>query len=78
MSKTNTAPSAKGWGKSSVSRKWHYFNNETFSLCRKIGFYYGKVEDTMHGDVNNCAECKKRLKSLLKKPSPDSSAAQSD
>jgi len=50
----------EGWGKSPVSRKWHYFRNHT-SLCGKIGFYFGPVEQGSDNSPNNCAKCCKEL-----------------
>lgn len=63
MEKCN-APDAKGWGKSPASRKWHYFNRDSFSLCGKIGFYFGPVSDNLHESPENCAECKKKFKKV--------------
>lgn len=51
-----------GWGKSPVSRKWHYFDTGGFSLCGKIGFYFGPKEQGKDNSPNNCAECRRRLK----------------
>ncbi len=60
-SNTNEALQA-GWGKSPASRKWHFFPaNDTFSLCRKVGFFASNERlDSDHENENNCAECKKR------------------
>ncbi len=40
------------WGKPGCSRKWHLFEVDangdrpsSFSLCGKIGFYFGPVDD---------------------------------
>lgn len=55
-----------GWGKSPASRKWHYFNAESFSLCRRIGFFFGEVEQGMNTHADNCAECKRKLTTLQK------------
>jgi len=52
--------SAEGWGKSPASRKWHYFRKHD-SLCRRIGFYFGPVEQGNNGSPDNCTECRKRL-----------------
>ena len=57
-----------GWGKSPASKKWHYFpENDSFSLCRKIGFFFGKRDASKNEHPDNCAECKKKLTVLLKK-----------
>ncbi len=55
-----------GWGKpgSSRNQKWHYFNNESTSLCRKWGFFWGYVEQGNDENSDNCAECKRKLKRL--------------
>jgi hypothetical protein len=58
----------RGWGKPVVSRKWHYFaDGDGMSLCRKIGFYFGVLEEGNDASRDNCAECRKRLKSMTKK-----------
>lgn len=51
----------EGWGKSPVSRKWHWFLANGFSLCGKVGFYFGHVEQGKDNSPDNCAACKKRL-----------------
>jgi hypothetical protein len=58
-----------GWGKSPASRKWHYFPaNDTFSLCRRVGFFCSNErEDSEHDNVDNCAECKKKRLAAEKK-----------
>ena len=53
-----------GWGHSPASRKWHYFDDDSFSLCRKIGFYSGPTVKGEDDNPDNCAECKRRLKKL--------------
>ncbi len=53
-----------GWGLSIVSRKWHYFDNDSFSLCGRIGFYYGDTYQVNDTSPDNCAECKRRKAKL--------------
>ena len=51
----------EGWGKSPVSRKWHYFRNG-MSLCCKVGFYLGPLEQNDDDDhPDKCAQCKRLL-----------------
>ena len=51
-----------GWGKSPVSRKWHYFQkNDDMALCKKIGFFFGEREEGNNSSPDNCAECRKKL-----------------
>lgn len=50
----------EGWGKSLVSRKWHYFRNRD-SLCRRIGFYFGEVEQGNDHSSDNCSAYAKIL-----------------
>ena len=51
----------EGWGFSpQISRKWHYFVNG-MSLCRKIGFYQGQLEQGNDESNDNCTACKKLL-----------------
>jgi len=52
----------EGWG-FYLSRKWHYFVNGT-SLCRKIGFFRGELEQGNDDSPDNCTSCKKALKRL--------------
>jgi len=54
----------EGWGFSPhLSRKWHYFVNGT-SLCRKIGFFHGELEQGKDDSSDNCTACKKALQKL--------------
>lgn len=63
-----------GWGKSPASPKWHYFpEGESFSLCRRIGFYFGPTEEGNDDSSDNCAACKR--KRLKMKPAPASEDA---
>lgn len=59
----------EGWGKSPVSRKWHFFAADGRSLCGKIGFYFGPKEPGQDDSPDNCAECRKRLKKEIPKAS---------
>ena len=53
-----------GWGKPGCSRKWHYFpKDDGRSLCMRIGFYSGPTEQGKGESPDNCAECKRRLRS---------------
>jgi len=51
----------EGWGWTPISKKWHYFVSGT-SLCGKIGFYRGKLEQGNDESDDNCTACKKALK----------------
>lgn len=56
-----------GWGKSPASRKWHYFKAEdSFSICGKIGFYFGHRDPTNDNHSDNCAACKKKVMRIKK------------
>lgn len=55
----------KGWGKPTGALKWHYFNENSMSLCNRYGFYHGDLEDTNHNHSDNCNKCMK-LRSKLK------------
>jgi len=52
-----------GWGKSPVSRKWHYFHDREsgLSLCGTIGFFFGPTEQGNDDSKDNCARCRKEL-----------------
>jgi hypothetical protein len=51
----------EGWGFSPhLSKKWHYFVNGT-SLCHKIGFFHGELEQGNDDSDENCTACKKIL-----------------
>ena len=57
----------EGWGFSPhISKKWHYFVNGV-SLCGKIGFYRGKLEQGNDDSEDNCTACKKALKRLMER-----------
>ncbi len=58
--------SKEGWGKSPASKKWHYFV-DTWSLCGKIGFYFGDVEQGNDASDENCAGCKRKLSTKRKR-----------
>jgi hypothetical protein len=53
----------RGWAKPGLSRKWHYFNNSTASLCRKWLFkgLSEEYDDNNHYDSQNCAICKRKV-----------------
>lgn len=61
----------EGWGFPLNSRKAHYFV-DTFSLCRKMGFYRGDLEQGNNNSPDNCAECRKRLAARTPAPQPES------
>ena len=61
----------EGWGYSPhISKKWHYFVNGT-SLCRKIGFFHGELEQGNDDSPDNCTACKKALKRLKERKIAD-------
>jgi hypothetical protein len=53
-----------GWGKSPVSRKWHYFTPDGMALCGRVGFFFGPREQGNDSHSDNCAECKRRKAKL--------------
>jgi hypothetical protein len=62
MAKKTIPGTTQGWGKLPASRKWHYFDNSSFSLCGKIGFYLGPLDEGNDDSPDNCAKCKSILK----------------
>lgn len=50
-----------GWGSTPISKKWHWFDNDGMSLCRKIGFYRGNTKEGNDSSADNCARCRKLL-----------------
>lgn len=50
-----------GWGKPTLSKKWHYFTHDGRSLCFKWGFYTGPVEQGYDESPDNCMQCRKQL-----------------
>lgn len=56
----------EGWGSTPLSRKWHYFVNG-MSLCGKIGFFKGELEQGNDDSNDNCTACKKALLRLRAK-----------
>jgi hypothetical protein len=59
--------SPKGWGRPMQSRRFHYFDNNSMSLCRKWGFYFGDAEDTHDDHTDNCAVCQKLVRAVRKR-----------
>ena len=62
-SQNNSLPQKpeEGWGYSPVTpRVFHYFRNHD-SLCRKVGFFFGKVEQGNDNHYQNCKACVKKL-----------------
>lgn len=52
----------EGWGVIRPGdRKSHYYGSDSFSLCRRVGFYRGPLEPDDHKSTDDCAECRRRL-----------------
>jgi hypothetical protein len=53
----------RGWGKPPISKKFHFFNNSTTSVCSRVWWGGAKeanaLEDTDHNHVENCKQCMK-------------------
>lgn len=59
MTKTNDP--VEGWGYTPLSpRVFHYFRDNT-SLCGKIGFFFGELEQGKDDHSQNCKPCMKKL-----------------
>ena len=51
-----------GWGWVIGSRKWHYFDEEGYSLCKKwYKFTDGALEQGNDNSPDNCSMCRKKL-----------------
>ncbi len=50
----------KGWGFPINSKKAHYFDGDSMSLCNRWMFL-GELEDDNHDSPDNCASCKTKL-----------------
>jgi hypothetical protein len=51
----------EGWGFSPASpRVFHYFRNHE-SLCHRIGFFFGEMEQGQDNHSQNCKACMKKL-----------------
>lgn len=60
----------RGWYSLLNSRKWHYFNGETTSLCRRYAVFVlnpAELCDDNHDSPDNCKECKRRREQLAQK-----------
>lgn len=62
----------QGWAMPGVSRKFHYFLDNGFSLCRKIGFYMGETDGDENDDGkgprrDDCSQCYKLRQSMKSK-----------
>ena len=55
----------EGWGVL-TGRKAHYYR-QTFSLCRKRGFYTGPLEPDDGPSPDDCAQCRRRLEAERRK-----------
>lgn len=64
-----------GWGKSPLSPKWHWFQQNGLSLCHRIGFYRGDTEEGNDNSADNCARCRKLLDKSLKSNAPREAGA---
>ncbi len=73
MLATMTEAEAKrieGWGVIRPGdRRAHYYRDMT-SLCRRVGFYTGPIDDDQDSSPDDCAACKKeRLREAVRKAS---------
>ena len=48
-----------GWGRPLNANKWHYFDNDMISLCRKW-MYNGETEQGQDEHAENCVACKRK------------------
>lgn len=59
---------SEGWGFISNSRKWHYYQSNGHSLCRKfMKFTSHDLEQGNDDSADNCTECKRRRAILTQK-----------
>jgi hypothetical protein len=63
----------KGWARPGNANKWHYFNDEITSLCRRWMFVSEHAEDESDDHPDNCVECRRKKKRLDEKPVVDKS-----
>lgn len=57
----------EGWGVLRPGdRRFHYYIG-SFSLCRRVGFYFGELSPDMDGDVKSDLDCKACRKALDKR-----------
>jgi hypothetical protein len=57
----------KGWGFVSNSSRWHFFDKSSTTLCGKFwvpGLAYDELEDTDHGNAQNCKACEMKRQKL--------------
>jgi hypothetical protein len=52
-----------GWGRPANAAKWHYFNGEIYSLCRRW-LFAGETEQGMDEHADNCKACMKKKSAL--------------
>ena len=61
----------EGWALA-FDGKWHYFpENDSMSLCRKIGFNFAPREEGNNDSPNNCKSCRRKLLKLNAKKSEE-------
>jgi len=53
----------EGWGALRPGDRKHHYYRKNFSLCRRVGFYFGHLSPHTGGDFspNDCAACVKVL-----------------
>lgn len=51
----------KGWARPGNAQKWHYFNDDIVSVCRKWMFA-GEMDEGQDDHPDNCIQCQRKKK----------------
>lgn len=54
----------KGWARPWNAKKWHYFDDDLVSLCKRWMFAGEEAEDYSDNHSANCVECRRKKKRL--------------
>lgn len=55
----------EGWGQCHNTPKWHYFDKEGRSLCKRFMLFgKGHLEQGNDDSPDNCAACQRKLEKL--------------
>ncbi len=62
-----TRPVREGWGVIRPGDRKAHFYRESFSLCKRVGFYRGplETEDIEKESKDDCLQCRRALTKLL-------------
>jgi len=67
-----TEPDYTGWGVIRPGDRVAHYYRESFSLCGRVGFYYGRFSGGDKPSPDDCAKCRKmRDKAIMEEVTND-------